>query len=59
MIAGTVLSGDESTVKEGLQGLLDMGAAEILVSVVHAGKDREASINRTLGVLGELSKSLG
>jgi len=36
-----------------------MGATEILVSVVHAGEDREASINRTLGVLGELSLSLG
>ena len=59
MITGTVLSGDESTVKMRLQGLLDMGATEILVSVVHAGEDREASINRTLGVLGELSQSLG
>jgi len=59
MITGTVLSGDESTVKERLQGLLDMGATEILVSVVHAGEDQESSINRTLGVLSELSKSLG
>ena len=59
MIAGTVLSGSESRVKEGLQGLLDLGATEILVSVVHAGENREASIDRTMRVLAEVSRSLG
>ncbi|HEU0020159.1 MAG TPA: LLM class flavin-dependent oxidoreductase [Dehalococcoidia bacterium] len=58
MIAGTVLSGSESGVKEGLQRLLDRGATEILVSIVTAGDHREASINRTMGVLAEVSQSL-
>ena len=59
MIRGTVLSGDEATVKEGLQKLLDLGATEVLVSVVHAGDDRSASIDRTMRVLREVSKTLG
>lgn len=58
MIAGTVLSGSESRVKEGLQGLLDRGATEILVSIVTAGDHREAALNRAMQVLAEVSRSL-
>ena len=58
MIAGTVLSGNEDRVKAGLQGLFDLGASEILVSAVHAGPDREASLARTWGLLAEVSRSL-
>ena len=58
MIAGTVLSGSEEQVKAGLQGLFDLGASEILVSPVHAGSDREASLARTLGLLAQVSQSL-
>ena len=58
MIKGTVLSGSAASVKAGLQGLLDMGAAEVLVSVVSAGDDQDASIDRTMKVLGEVSRDL-
>jgi hypothetical protein len=46
MNAGSVLSGSESEVREGLQRLLDLGAREILVSIGHAGKHRQALIDR-------------
>ncbi len=55
MIAGTVISGGEDDVREGLQNLSALGVGEILVSVVHAGDDREGSIDRTLQVLSEFS----
>ncbi len=58
MIAGTVMSGGEADVAQRLRGLLDAGAGEILVSVVHAGDDREASIARTMAVLGEVAREL-
>ena len=58
MIAGTVLSGNEEQVKAGLQGLFDLGASEILVSPLHAGPDREASLARTWGLLSQASQSL-
>ncbi len=58
MIAGTVLSGNEEQVKAGLQGLFDLGASEILVSPLHAGLDREASLARTLGLIAQVSRSL-
>jgi alkanesulfonate monooxygenase SsuD/methylene tetrahydromethanopterin reductase-like flavin-dependent oxidoreductase (luciferase family) len=59
MIEATVLSGDEAKVRQRLQGLLDMGAGEILVSVVPAGDDRDASAHRTMRLLGEVSRTLG
>ncbi len=58
MIEGTVLTGNESQVRERLEELLDSGATEILVSPVLAGPDREASFARTLAVVGEVSKTL-
>ena len=45
--------------KEGLQGLLDMGAAEVLVTGVWAGDDQDASIERSMQVLAEVSRDLG
>jgi F420-dependent oxidoreductase-like protein len=59
MIQATVLSGDENAVRRRLEDLLDMGAAEILVSVVQAGDDRTASVDRTMRLLGEVSRSSG
>ena len=58
MIDGTVMTGGEDEVARRLRSLLDAGAGEILVSVVHAGGDREASIARTMAVLGDVSRSL-
>ena len=58
MIAGTVLSGSEEQDKAGLRGLFDLGASEILVSPLHAGPDREASLARTMGLLAQVSLSL-
>ena len=57
MIGGTVISGGAAEVKEGLQNLLGMGVGEALVSVVHAGENREGSIDRTMQVLAEVSQA--
>ena len=59
MIEGTVLSGSAASVEAGLQGLLNMGAAEVLVSVVSAGDDPGASIDRSMQALAEVSRDLG
>ena len=58
MIDATVLSGNESQVAERLQGLLSLGATEVLVSPVPAGNDRAASLERTMGLLAQVSRSL-
>ena len=58
MIEATVLAGNEEKVKERLEGLFDLGATEVLVSVVHAGSDRAASVERTMNLLAEVSGSL-
>ena len=57
MIDGTVIWGDEDRVAEKLQGLLSMGAAEVLVSPIAAGEDGRSSIDRTLHLLGRLEAS--
>jgi F420-dependent oxidoreductase-like protein len=57
MIEATVLSGGEDEVRQRLEELLGIGASEILVSVVQAGDDRSASIDRTMRLLGEVSRS--
>ena len=49
------LSGREEQVAERLRGLFDMGVGEVLVSVFVAGKDREASRERTLRFLADFS----
>ncbi len=58
MIDGVALYGSEAQVGDKLKALLDMGAGEVLVSPVAAGSDRDASLNRTLRTVGEVSRSL-
>ena len=56
MIDGTVFWGNEDQVASKLQGMLDMGATEVLVSPVAAGPDKAATVQRTLELVGHLSK---
>ena len=58
MVDAVAVWGNESQVSEGLQGMLAMGATEIMASPVAAGADSEASLERTLGVLAQVSRSL-
>ena len=58
MVDAVAIYGDESQVAEKLEGLFSIGAEEILVSVVTAGQDREASLERTLRLLGREAKKL-
>ena len=58
MINGTVISGTENEVAERIYGLFDMGATEILVSVVQAGESKNTSHERTLKLLGDISRDL-
>ena len=58
MVDAVAVWGDEAKVTEGLQGLLSLGATEILASPVAAGSDREASLDRTLGLLAQVARSV-
>ena len=58
MIEGTVLWGSEAEVRQRLDNLYSLGASEVLVSLVHAGDDQEASLGRTMDLLGEVAQSL-
>ena len=58
MVDAVAVWGNESQVSEGLQGMLAMGATELMASPVAAGADSEASLERTLGVLAQVSRSL-
>ena len=58
MVDAVAVSGDENQVTEGLQALLEMGAAELMVSPVAAGPDRDESLERTLGLLAQVSQSI-
>ena len=58
MVDAVAVSGGEDQVTEGLQLLLEMGAAELMVSPVAAGLDREGSLERTMGLLARVSQSL-
>ncbi|MCE2466135.1 MAG: LLM class flavin-dependent oxidoreductase [Dehalococcoidia bacterium] len=58
MIDGVALYGSETQVGDKLMDLLNMGAGELLVSPVAAGPDREASLDRTLRTVGDVSRSL-
>ena len=58
MIEGTVLWGNEAEVRQRLDNLYSLGATEVLVSLVHAGEDRDASLDRTMNLLGEVAKGL-
>ena len=52
MVDAVAVSGNEEQVTEGLRGLLEMGAAEVMASPVAAGPDREESLERTMGLAG-------
>ena len=58
MVDAVAVSGNEEQVTEGLLGLLEMGAAELMASPVPAGADREGSLDRTMGLLGRISQSV-
>ena len=58
MIQATAIYGNESQVADKLQELFSIGATEILVSLVLAGGDPGASRERTMRLLGQVSKSL-
>jgi F420-dependent oxidoreductase-like protein len=55
MIKAVVASGDESSVEGMLRGLFEMGATEVLASLILAGPDQEASLDRALRLLGKIS----
>ena len=58
MVDAVAVSGSEEQVAEGLRGLLEMGAAEVMASPVAAGSDREGSLDRTLALLARVSQSV-
>ncbi len=58
MVDAVVLWGDETRVTERLQELFKMGATEILVSPITAGRDSTASYDRTMRLLGQAAKSV-
>ncbi len=58
MIEAVALSGDEARVAERLRQLFDWGPTEVIVSVLAAGPNREASRERTLRFLAEMSKGV-
>ena len=57
MVDAVAVCGNESQVAEGLQGMLANGATELMVSPVAAGGDQEASLERTLATLAQISQS--
>jgi F420-dependent oxidoreductase-like protein len=58
MIDAVVLWGNEARVAERLHTLLAYGATEILASPVLAGRDRAASLERTMHLLGRVAQSV-
>ena len=58
MVDAVAVSGNEAQVAQGLQDMLAMGATELMASPVAAGEDREASLERTLNVLAQVSQSV-
>ena len=59
MIDAVVLHGDEEKVKERLREMFDQGTREIMVSPVLAGRDREASYERTMRLVAEAARGVG
>lgn len=51
-----IVYGGEAQVAEGLEGLFDLGASEVVVTPVTAGPDRPASEARTLRLLADMAK---
>ena len=58
MVDAVAVSGTEEQVEEGLRGLLEMGATEVMASPVAAGADRDGSLDRTLTLLARISQSV-
>ena len=58
MVDAVALSGNEEQVTEGLRGLLEMGATEVMASPVAAGSDRDGSLDRTTALLAQVSQSV-
>ena len=58
MIDATVLWGNEARVTERLHELLAWGATEILATLVPAGVNRSASLDRTMQLLGQASRAV-
>jgi len=58
MLDAVVLSGEESRVAERLRQLFAFGATEVLVSPLVAGSDRAGSLDRTLQLVAEVTKSV-
>ena len=58
MVDAVAVSGSDEQVTEGLRGLLEMGATEVMASPVAAGPDREGSLERTMGLLARVSQSV-
>jgi hypothetical protein len=55
MIDSVVISGDEVAVADRVEEVFGWGASELLVTVIRAGEDMEASEARTLKLLAQLS----
>lgn len=58
MIDAVVLWGNEDHVTERLHNLFAWGATEILAAPVLAGRDRTASVERTMHLLGHVAQSV-
>src|SRR3989475_8792929 len=58
MIDAVVLWGNEAQVTERLHDLFAYGATEILAAPVLAGRDRTASLERTMPLLGRVAQSI-
>ncbi len=58
MIDATVLWGKEDRVAQELEEMLSWGSTEVLASVVTAGSDQDASRERTLRLLAQVSRSV-
>jgi alkanesulfonate monooxygenase SsuD/methylene tetrahydromethanopterin reductase-like flavin-dependent oxidoreductase (luciferase family) len=58
MIDATVLWGNEARVTERLHEMLDWGATELLVTLVPAGTNRNASLDRTMQLLGQAARAV-
>jgi F420-dependent oxidoreductase-like protein len=58
MLDAAAMLGNESQVTEKLEGLFALGAAEVLVSPIPAGADREASLDRTLRLVAKVTQSV-
>jgi alkanesulfonate monooxygenase SsuD/methylene tetrahydromethanopterin reductase-like flavin-dependent oxidoreductase (luciferase family) len=58
MIDAVVLWGNEARVTERLHDLFAYGATEILASPVLAGRDRTASLDRTMHLSGRVAQSI-